>query len=107
MEFLANQLTDSNILVVGTYRDIEVTREHPLSDTLARLARSDSYNREKLAGLETDEAGQLISSIGGFEPSQDLIQAIYGHTEGNPFFMTEITRLLGNGVRRVALKLTP
>jgi len=95
LEFLANQLADSKILIVGSYRDIEVTREHPLSETLARLARADTYHREELTGLETEPAGELIRSIGGFDPSQELVTAIYGHTEGNPFFMTEITRLLG------------
>jgi len=100
LEFLANQLADSKILLVGTYRDVEVTREHPLSNTLAKLARTATYNREELTGLETEQAGELIRSIGGFDPSQELVQAIYGHTEGNPFFMTEITRLLGE--RRLA-----
>ena len=27
------------MLLVGTYRDVEVTRRHPLNDTLAELAR--------------------------------------------------------------------
>ena len=95
LEFLAGQLSDSNIMIVGTYRDIEVSREHPLTNTLARLARSDSYLREELEGLETEYVGQFIKDISGVEPSSALVQTIYGHTEGNPFFMTEIIRLLG------------
>ncbi len=50
---------------------------------------------EAVVGLETEFVGQLILEISGAEPSQNLVQAIYGHTEGNPFFMTEIIRLLG------------
>ena len=36
----------------------------------------------------------MIRDISGAEPSPELVQAIYSHTEGNPFFMTEIIRLL-------------
>ena len=33
LEFLASLLSDSKIMLLGTYRDIEVSREHPLSNT--------------------------------------------------------------------------
>ena len=95
LEFLARQVPDSKIMLVGTYRDVEVTRTHPLSNTLAQLAHGESYHRELLGGLESDDVGHLIRDISGAEPSQQLVQAIYGHTEGNPFFMTEVIRLLG------------
>jgi predicted ATPase len=94
LEFLAGQLPGSNILIVGTYRDIEVSREHPLSNTLARLARSESYAREELGGLEGEFVAQLISDISGQEPSQEMVDAIHALTEGNPFFTTELIRLL-------------
>ena len=95
LEFLSNLLFDSKIMLLGTYRDIEVSREHPLSSTLAQLARTEGYRREELEGLESEYVGQLITDISGAVPSQELVQAIYGHTEGNPFFMTEVIRLLG------------
>jgi tetratricopeptide (TPR) repeat protein len=94
LEFLAGQLSDSNIMILGTYRDIEVSREHPLSNTLARLARSESYAREESGGLEGESVAQLISDISGQEPSQELVATIHARTEGNPFFMTELIRLL-------------
>ena len=34
LEFLARELVQSRILIVGTYRDIEISRQHPLSETL-------------------------------------------------------------------------
>jgi len=94
LEFLARQMLDSRIMLVGTYRDVEVTRSHPLSNTLAQLARSEAYYREELEGLESEHVSQLIRDVSGAEPSKELVQAIYGHTEGNPFFMTEVIRLL-------------
>ena len=100
LEFLAGQMSASKILIVGTYRDIEVTREHPLFKTLAQLARGDAYHRVELGGLEGESVSQLIKAISGAEPSEELAQAIFGHTEGNPFFMTGIIRLLAE--RRLA-----
>ena len=37
LEFLARGMAASNLLLVGTYRDVEVSRQHPLSQTLGSL----------------------------------------------------------------------
>ena len=39
LEFLAPEIADSNLLLIGTYRDTELSRRHRLSDTLGALAR--------------------------------------------------------------------
>ena len=96
LEFLARQLAESRILVIGTYRDIEVSRQHPLSESLAQLSRSPAFQRLVLGGLETNDVGQFIRAAGGEEVSPELINAIYAHTEGNPLFMSEVIRLLGD-----------
>ena len=41
-----------------------------------------------------DELGQFIEATTGVQLSQELTGALYAHTEGNPFFMTEVIRLL-------------
>lgn len=48
LQFLAQQLADSHILVVGCYRDVELSRQHPLSETLARISREADYQRHAL-----------------------------------------------------------
>lgn len=95
LEFLAQQMTDSKILVIGTYRDIEVTRRHPLSESLAQLSRSPAFSRLALTGLESDDVGQFVRESGGESASTELIDAIHSHTEGNPLFLSEVVRLLG------------
>ena len=40
LEFLASELERSHILVLGTYRDVDVSRRHPLSQTLGNLIRA-------------------------------------------------------------------
>ncbi len=94
LEFLARELGDSRLLLVGCYRDIELSRQHPLAETLARLAREPVFRRQLLGGLGLEELGQFIEATTGIEVSQELTGTLYAHTEGNPFFMTEVIRLL-------------
>ena len=94
LQFLARQLADSSILVVGCYRDVELSRRHPLSDALAQLSRQQGFQRQLLRGLNRDETARLIEGIGAVPPSQSLVETVYAHTEGNPYFMTEVVRLL-------------
>src|SRR5262249_34078050 len=51
LEFLAADLADTRLLVVATYRDTEVEREHPFFATLARLASEPTTRRPAGRGL--------------------------------------------------------
>ena len=94
LEFLTRRLADSRFMVLGTYRDAEVTQETPLFESLAQLRRSPMFLSRVLEGLESGQVGSFIREAGGGEASQELIDAIYAHTEGNPFFISEVIRLL-------------
>ena len=97
--FLARQLHDAAALVIGTYRDVEVTAgDHPARPLLAELAGQAELIR--LTGLAADEVGQLIEKVCGEHPPAPLIQAVHDRTAGNPFFAQQIARLLAaQGVR--------
>jgi hypothetical protein len=91
--FLARQLHDAAALVIGTYRDVEVTvGDHPARPLLAELAGQAELIR--LTGLTADEVGQLIEKVCGERPQAALIQAVHDRTAGNPFFAQQIARLL-------------
>ncbi|MFQ6027156.1 MAG: AAA family ATPase [Dehalococcoidia bacterium] len=94
LRFLAQQLAGSCILVVGCYRDVELSRQHPLSETLAWLSREQEFQIHLLEGLNHEETGLLIEAIGAVRPSQPLVENLLVHTEGNPYFLTEVVRLL-------------
>ncbi|MFQ6030772.1 MAG: AAA family ATPase, partial [Dehalococcoidia bacterium] len=94
LQFLTREMGGSRLLVVGTYRDVEMSRQHPLFDTLAQLSREPVFRRELLGGLSQEDTGQFISATAGLNPPQMLVESIYAHTEGNPFFMTEVIHLL-------------
>jgi DNA-binding CsgD family transcriptional regulator len=94
LQFLARQLTESHLLVVGCYRDLELSRQHPLLEGLAQLSRLPVFQRELLLGMSQEDSGQFIEMTAGIRPSPQLVETIHAHTEGNPFFLKEMTRLL-------------
>lgn len=94
LEFLAPDLASSPILLVVTYRDAELSRQHPLSGTLGELSRQSRFERLRLKGLSRDETALMMGQAGGGAISPSLVDAIHRQTEGNPLFIGEMTRLL-------------
>jgi len=91
---LSRNLAGTRLLLVGTYRDIEVDRAHPLSATLAELRRTSSFSRVLLRGLTADEVQRMLSTIAGQEVAWRLAEAVHRQTEGNPLFVQEVLRYL-------------
>jgi hypothetical protein len=60
---LARSVQTERLLVVGSYRDVEVDRVHPLSDALAELRRTGSFLRIPLRGLSVDEVHRMFNAI--------------------------------------------
>jgi tetratricopeptide (TPR) repeat protein len=94
LQFLAGQLGDRRILVVGTYRDTELTRDHPLTSALAELVRHHATTRLHLAGLGMTDVRQFIKLTTGQTPPDSLVSEVHRETEGNPLFVGEVVRLL-------------
>lgn len=108
LEFLAPDLAGMPMLVVITYRDIELTRQHPLSATLGELARQPGFQRLRLTGLSREETGRMMGLSGGSAVPSSLVDAIHSQTEGNPLFVGEMTRLLiQEGVLGASLRGAP
>jgi DNA-binding SARP family transcriptional activator len=94
LEFVGRNLADAPVVLVVAYRDVELTRRHPLSRTLAELARARSFERVLLRGLTHDDVGRFVEATWGFAPDGALVEAVHAQTEGNPFFVREVVRLL-------------
>ena len=91
---VARKLENKRLLLVGTYRDIEVDRSHPLSSSLADLRRLPNFNRVLLRGLNADEVRRMLAGIAGQEVPWGLAQVVHRQTEGNPLFVQEVIRYL-------------
>ncbi len=96
LKFVARQLGDSGLLIMATYRDVELGRHHPLAGTLAELAEVEQTGRIALRGLDTEAVSRYIEMSAGIKPPTGLAEAVHEQTEGNPFFVTEVVRLLAS-----------
>jgi predicted ATPase/DNA-binding SARP family transcriptional activator len=85
------------LLVVGTYRDTELDRTHPLAELLADLRRDAEIARLPLRGFDEKGVTALVEAVAGHElddTATDLAVALHRETGGNPFFCGEILRHL-------------
>jgi predicted ATPase len=82
--YLARNLHGARILVVGTYRDVEVDRAHPLSAALTELHRASNVGRVQLHGLSTVEVQQLLAEASQHTIPQPFAELVQRQTEGNP-----------------------
>jgi DNA-binding CsgD family transcriptional regulator len=94
LEFLAPEIADVPLLLLVTYRATELSRQHPLSNTLGGLARAPHIARVDLPGLSVEEAQAFITTAAGTRPPAWFTRSLHQQTEGNPLFLREIVRFL-------------
>lgn len=94
LRFLTGGMVARDLLIVGTYRDVDLTREHPLTEIIAELARGPGATRVSLAGLRLQDAAKLIETVTGEPPTEAVVEALHRGTNGNPLFLGEVARLL-------------
>ena len=92
LHFFARELYDAPLCVVGTYRDVEVSRSHPLPCILGDLPRE--VHCLALSGLTLAEVTRFVTQASGTAPATSLVAAVHTQTDGNPFFVREMVRLL-------------
>ena len=85
---------EASLLIVGSYREMDVAPGHPLVELLADLRRDGLYERVSLEGLGRRDVGALIEAHAGDAAPSSVVQAVHAETEGNPFFVGEIVRHL-------------
>ena len=98
LQHIARHATSERLLLLATYRDVELERTHPLAEALAGFRRMDRFTRVPLRGLVQNEVYELLNSIESDEETAPgrtvLAQAIWRETEGNPFFIKEVLQHL-------------
>jgi tetratricopeptide (TPR) repeat protein/transcriptional regulator with XRE-family HTH domain len=82
-------------LLLGTYRDDEVSRKHPLEGALRDLSRDHLLERVRISHLSFEGTRALVAATLEQARIPDaLTQLLYARTEGNPFFTCELVRAL-------------
>ena len=88
--YLARVLRQGRVLLVGTYRDDELHRGHPLRPLVAELARVREVERIDLCRFNRRESAQHLSALLSSPVTAEMVYDVYCRAEGNAFFTEEL-----------------
>jgi predicted ATPase/signal transduction histidine kinase/tRNA A-37 threonylcarbamoyl transferase component Bud32 len=97
IELIVTEQESEYLLLIGAYRDNEVSATHPLAQTLEQIQKIKSnINNIVLRALDIACVNQLIadslrSSILTVKP---LAELVFNKTQGNPFFLTQLLKYI-------------
>ena len=91
---LTRGLADSRLLVVGAYRDTETGGREALRRALAALAHEPVVTRIRVVGLAEAEVAARLTAVTGRAVSNRVAAVVSRRSQGNPFFIAELARLL-------------
>jgi len=97
LRHLASAERPMAVLVLGAYRDTELSKTHPLLDALAALHRQLNVARIQLPGLDDVGVASYMEAAAGQtldDAGITLAHALYRETDGNPLFVGEVLRHL-------------
>lgn len=94
LTFLAGQLADEPVLLACTVRELEVGRNDAVVEALAALSRAHATRRISLRGISHLATAELVEAAAGQSVEPAVTAAIQHRAEGNPFFATELARLV-------------
>jgi tetratricopeptide (TPR) repeat protein len=86
--YLVRRFSQHPLLIVGTYRDHEVSSTHPLYPIITQLRRERVLMMHRITGLTDAQIRELISNL-----PEALVQHIQNQAAGNPFFAEELARV--------------
>lgn len=97
MELLVNSENQGYLLLLGAYRDNEVSSTHPLMIMVDKLVRADTVVETiTLSPLSQAQTNQLVADTlnCSAEAAFPLTQLVHQKAKGNPFFTTQLLKAL-------------
>ena len=87
-----------NLLLIGAFRDNEVTAAHPLMRKLEAIRATGRVQDIKLAPLTTNDLGNLVADSLRCDSDQSdlLARLVHAKTDGNPFFVIQFLNVLAD-----------
>ncbi len=82
------------MLIVLTYREVELSEARPFHEMLLDLNRERLATRLKLSRFDRDQTCEQLAALFQEEITPDFLDGIYGETDGNPFFVEEVCKAL-------------
>ena len=90
LQHFAQQLERVPLLIVGTYRDVDLDVERPFADMLETLTRQRLAHKLALGRFNEHGVAEMLRALSNQDPPPALVTAVYAETEGNPFFTEEV-----------------
>jgi ABC-type transport system substrate-binding protein len=95
LQYIVRRLRSTPTLIVGSYRQTETDKRHPLTRMLESFVDDPRFVSLTLPPFSPSEHRSLVESlVGAPKVSDDLAQRLRDATEGNPFFTKELIRSL-------------
>lgn len=91
LSFIARGLRGTRILIIGTYREAELTKA--ASAELIAEILCDGRNIP-LLGLSEPEVAEFLTQTSGSVPAAEVVAALHRATGGNPLYLDGVVRLL-------------
>jgi len=101
LQLLAGDLHRMRVLLLFTVRDTE--RSGPLDQALGELLRHPGTERVAVGAFEPADVAALVERLTAEPPRAGVVAALMSRTGGNPFYTTELVRLIGSEHRRQPL----
>ena len=90
LQHVAQTLSSTPMLLIGTYRDVELEVTKPFAKTLETLLRQKQATRISLRRLAVEGVESMLAAMSGQKPPPSLARVVFEETEGNPFFVEEV-----------------
>lgn len=94
LRHLARRTRSQPVMLVATYREIELDEASPLHEALLDLERNRLGTRLKLGRFTIEETHDLLHAIFEEEITPEFLNRIHQETDGNPFFIEEVCKAL-------------
>ncbi|MFY9551771.1 MAG: ABC transporter substrate-binding protein, partial [Thermoanaerobaculia bacterium] len=95
LQYIVRRLRPTPTLIVGSYRQTETDKRHPLTRMLESFTDDPRFVSLTLGPFSPSEHRSLVESlVGAPRVSDELAHRLRGATEGNPFFTKELIRSL-------------
>jgi DNA-binding SARP family transcriptional activator/DNA-binding CsgD family transcriptional regulator/tetratricopeptide (TPR) repeat protein len=101
LQLLAGDLHRMAALFLFTVRDTE--RSDPLDQALGELLRHPGAERLAVGAFEPADVAALVERLTAEPPRTGVVAALVDRTGGNPFYTTELVRLISSEHRRQPL----
>jgi serine/threonine protein kinase/tetratricopeptide (TPR) repeat protein len=112
LQHLAQTVAGMPMMMIGTYRDVDLEVGRPCARMLESLLRQKLGTRILLRRLAVAGVEEMLTALCAQQPPPSLTRVVFEGTEGNPFFVEEVFRHLAeegklfdeNGVFRPGLR---